>query len=72
MVPLFVENESREAVLRPLKLCILPYLDPPADRSFTQEIARLPVTNLAALELDLHKDGHIFGSLLSHLLKNAI
>ena len=41
----------------------------PANRSFEQELAQLPVTDFSALDLRLWIGGHIFGALVLQLLR---
>ncbi|TVU39198.1 hypothetical protein EJB05_12606, partial [Eragrostis curvula] len=40
----------------------------PAERSFAQEVARLPVNHFSVLELSIRTSGHVFALLLLHLL----
>lgn len=44
---------------------------PPVERSFAQEVARLPgtLTHFSALELHLRTEGHCFGALVLQLLR---
>ncbi|TVU01905.1 hypothetical protein EJB05_52623, partial [Eragrostis curvula] len=40
----------------------------PAERSFAQEVARLPVNHFSVLDLSIRTSGHVFAPLLLHLL----